>query len=410
MPKTNLTQGMISVIVEYYKANNFKETCLHFHISKKRLLEIFTVNDIQLHTKEEANRIKQEKRIKTCLRVYGVECASQAEEVKNKIKLTNLEKYGVENVFAAEEIKEKIKETNFERYNVEYIGQCSDIIAKAMATKQTKYGDPGYHNIDKMKQTNLEKYGVECPLASNIVKEKTKQFNLLNYGVEYYVQTDEYKEKAKSTNLERYGDEWPLASDEIRAKGTETNLNKYGRTNIGQFGTEEHDKALKNKYGAAIENIGQVDSIKVKINDTKRLNHTFNSSKPEDDYYQALVLEYGADDIERQYNKDPRYPFACDFYIKSLDIFIELNLSWTHGPHKFDPNDEEDKEILALWQSRSVVSEYYRRAVEVWTKRDPLKFNTAQNNHLNYITFYKNDILSVQFKEQLINGKDNDRR
>ena len=118
-----------------------------------------------------------------------------------------------------------------------------------------------------------------------------------------------------------------MASDEIRAKGTETNLNKYGRTNIGQFGTEEHDKALKNKYGAAIENIGQVDSIKVKINDTKRLNHTFNSSKPEDDYYQALVLEYGADDIERQYNKDPRYPFACDFYIKSLDIFIELNLS-----------------------------------------------------------------------------------
>ena len=30
-------------------------------------------------------------------------------------------------------------------------------------------------------------------------------------------------------------------------------------------------------------------------------------------------------------NKYDRYPFACDFYISSLDLFIECNYHWTHG-------------------------------------------------------------------------------
>lgn len=42
-----------------------------------------------------------------------------------------------------------------------------------------------------------------------------------------------------------------------------TNMERYGRTNLGQFGTDEHNEAIKNKYN--VENISQAEVIKEKI-------------------------------------------------------------------------------------------------------------------------------------------------
>lgn len=55
-----------------------------------------------------------------------------------------------------------------------------------------------------------------------------------------------------------------------------------------------------------------------------------NTSKSEEMSYVLLVERFGANDILRQY-KSEEYPFACDFYIKSRNIYIECNYCWTHG-------------------------------------------------------------------------------
>ena len=81
--------------------------------------------------------------------------------------------------------------------------------------------------------------------------------------------------------------------------------------------------------------------IKAKQLNTLRKHKTFNTSKQEKDYYNYLVNKYGKDDVLYQYT-DSRYPYSCDFYIKSKDLFIELNLHWTHGGHPFDKNNAED--------------------------------------------------------------------
>ena len=44
-------------------------------------------------------------------------------------------------------------------------------------------------------------------------------------------------------------------------------------------------------------------------------------------------------------NKYDRYPFACDFYISSLDLFIECNYHWTHGGKPYE-GTEDDKQIV----------------------------------------------------------------
>ena len=56
----------------------------------------------------------------TNLERYGVECVLQSQEIKNKIKQTLLEKYGVENVSYVPEILEKIFDSTLKHYNVRY--------------------------------------------------------------------------------------------------------------------------------------------------------------------------------------------------------------------------------------------------------------------------------------------------
>ena len=80
-----------------------------------------------------------------------------------------------------------------------------------------------------------------------------------------------------------------------------------------------------------------------------------------------------------QYSDSVRYPFACDFYIKPLDLFIECNFHWTHCGHFFDKYNINDI---------SKLNELKVKAAEV---RDPKKLDTALKNRLNYLVFWTLD-------------------
>ena len=122
----------------------------------------------------------------------------------------------------------------------------------------------------------------------------------------------------------------------------------------------------------------------MKRRETNNLRKSWNTSKPEQRYYEFLLTKYSEDDIVRQYRDQERYPFYCDFYIKSEDKFIECNFHWTHGGHPFDENCIEDIIALHDWQEKSKNSVYYSRACYIWTDLDPRKRQCALDNHLNY--------------------------
>lgn len=97
--------------------------------------------------------------------------------------------------------------------------------------------------------------------------------------------------------------------------------------------------------------------------------------------------------MNRLENKDVRYPFHVDFYIKSLDLFIELNATWLHGKHWFNPNDKGDINRLNVYVDKVKMGKmFYQSAIDVWTKRDVLKRETAKNNHLKYMVFWNQDL------------------
>ena len=128
---------------------------------------------------------------------------------------------------------------------------------------------------------------------------------------------------------------------------------------------------------------------------TKRERGSFNKSIPEENYYKYLLTIYSSDDIIRQY-KDARYPFACDFYIKSKDLFIECNFSWCHEDHPFNGNDINDLNLLNEKIKRSEKSDYHKYAIKVWTESDPLKLKTFRDNGLNFMIVYPNNLIITE--------------
>lgn len=136
-------------------------------------------------------------------------------------------------------------------------------------------------------------------------------------------------------------------------------------------------------------------STQMKMYNSKKKNKTFNTSKDEQDFEKELNLILSDTEYETNYI-DERYPFKCDFYIKKLDLFIELNHHWTHGKHPFNPYSEEDKRILKIWYERSENSKFYKIAIKVWTEKDYIKIKKLKDNKLNFkLSYTKTDMYEI---------------
>lgn len=127
-----------------------------------------------------------EKYKQTMIRKYGVSNAWQTESVKKKRNVGNskkrIPKYGtleelnakgIKNIFQLEEVKAKIRKTNLERYGVESPAQNKEIQAKIMKTNFERYGQVAW-NKKTFKKTMLEKYGVDAALKNDIFVKKFK--------------------------------------------------------------------------------------------------------------------------------------------------------------------------------------------------------------------------------------------
>lgn len=372
--KTLTAVQKIEIINFYLAPHTLNETAAQFNINKYSIKKILVENNIKLHSREvRSARIKQ-----AFTEQYGVDNPSKNKSIQEKIKKTSLAKYGTDRPQKAEAVKEKAKNTCLDKYGAISSAQNKDIQNKIKRTNLERYGYAcSLQNEDiqaKSKQTVLEKYNVDNVMQNDGIKEKVKRTMLQRYGVEYAPQNEEIKEKSKATCQQKYGVDYPGMSPSAISKGQHTMQTRYGVTHPSQS-----------------------KEILTRSFETKRKRNTFNSSAPEEKYYIYLCKKYSVEDIFRQYS-DKRYPFNCDFYIKSLDLFIELNLSWTHGNKPFE-NTAEDLCKLAIWREKAKTSVYYQNAIDVWTRRDIKKQQIAKENNLNYKVYYSEAELEAELQE-----------
>ena len=121
---------------------------------------------------------------------------------------------------------ERIKETMLQKYGVEYAAKSEVFKDKMKATSFEKYGvehATQNNNVkNKIKVTHLERYGVH----NEDIKTKRKLTNLKKYGVENAMQNEQIRENTKLTNLKRYGVEYVSQNADIMEKMT-TNMYKF---------------------------------------------------------------------------------------------------------------------------------------------------------------------------------------
>ena len=271
------------------------------------------------------------------------------------------------------------------------------------------------------KKIFLEKYGVDNPMKDKNVKNKLKESMFNKYGVDNAAKLDSVQEKRKNTMIDKYGATSYIGSDEGKAHIEKINMERYGSKNFMQSNArfnvlanmkEKRIATSLKKYGA--DHYSKSDEAKklrfkrkVKEIETKKQNGTLNTSSCEKVFYDRLCDYFGKNDIFKEY-KSVKYPFYCDFYVKSLDLYIELNCHWTHGDVMYSEEAKDSKFYKELLSKQNI--KYYKNAMNVWTKLDVEKRNIAKSNNLNYIIFWDTDLrdADVWFNCGVPVGKDYD--
>ena len=101
-------------------------------------------------------------------------------------------------------------------------------------TKKTRYGNSHYVNPQKAKTTCLDKYGVEHPSQLDSVKDKIKQTNVLRYGYECAAKSDIAKKHYKDTCRRKYGVDSHNQLESVKQLKEVTYINRYGVSNPNQ--------------------------------------------------------------------------------------------------------------------------------------------------------------------------------
>ena len=317
------------------------------------------------------------------------------------------EAFGVENVFELSQFQEQAADTREQRYGARYTLAAGSSLSEGARQKfKDRMADPEaaeefYRGRTRSRRENrAAELGVELredgtlppmrgpalppkgvlnpgrgpgyrdpdPDVAQARLDRSRRTTTERYGVDHASKRLESREVARSRGLEHGGD-WAQ-------KAKDTNLDRYG---VAFWAPTPEGRA------AASARMSDPDH-QARLHEARVRNGTQRSSSAEERLGAMLRSFFGSDDVLDQH-RDPRYPFACDFYVPSRDLFIELNGSWTHGGHWYDPASATDVELVRSWEDKALsVSRFYDPVT--WTRRDVAKRAAAAEHELNYVVLW----------------------
>ena len=366
-------------IIEYYinGLHTVKECEAHFDISKttfNRYLKSYGIK-----------RSKEDKS-----KVYSR--AQNSEELKERVKNTNMTKYGASSKSASLSPFRIIDETTFsvygENYTVDWLKEqylnknlpseemCKLLnITYAVLHKITQH----YHiaknsqqRYEIIKDNTFKKYGVKSTLELEEVKAKSVQTCLDKYGVVNSMQYQGTKDKLKQTMLNKYGVENYTQTEEYKKRMLQTNLNKYGVPNHMQQDMEHFDiwnnKELFTKYLSSLSSKPTVYELQEFFNLTDRIVvydkiHSWNlddfvnfhslRSHYENDIIKFLK-ECGVENIQTN-DRTILNGKEIDIYLPDYKLGIEFNGDYWHSDIKKDYQDHNGRSLAH--QQKSLLAE-----------------------------------------------------
>lgn len=318
----------------------------------------------------------------------------------------------------------QLRDTDFIKWRSSAVNY-EESVRKVKKTKKEKYGNENYNNRKQAEKTNQEKFGCVSPLCGNSeVRKKIEKENLEKFGKKTITNVAKIKntkrerygdenfvnrEQAKKTMQKRYGSEFTLSSSVLMEKVKKTKKEKYGNENY--VNAKKIVETMQERYGVSCS--FQIPEVRSKIDhekiiETKRKKHNLNSSKQEDRLFLILIEMFSVEDVIRNY-RDERYRnpknnrrYLCDFYVISLDLFVELQGHYTHGKHPFDENNEEDVELKKKYEGKiSENKPSYKKIIDVWTEADVIKREVATKNGLNYLEIFGTEFTNETVEQNI---------
>ena len=245
-------------------------------------------------------------------------------------------------------------------FRIKGLNHKRDIYGLKPLTKEWSYNFRIEYIKSHFSDSEIEKAISEYCLNNNMESARWTGIEILDcrFGREY---AKIFKELLGASK-------WRKISEAHRVtKLTTTQIEKHG--GVGVAGKEAYDKM-----------------VFTKINKNRNLKRF--ESVGEEIVYDLLVQKFGENDVIYQYGihpADARYPYSCDFYIKSLDLFIELNTHFSHSDYWFDSNNHDDLLKVKNWEQKGG---RFLKTIKQWTISDTMKRKSAIDNHLNFLVFW----------------------
>ncbi len=230
------------------------------------------------------------------------ECTSKNKVLKSKE--TNLNIYGGW-PFQNKEIQDKIKATNIQKYGCENPFQNKNI-------------------KDKIKATNIEKYGCKSPIQNKEIQDKIKATNIQKYGCENPFQNKEVRNKFKENYLEKYGCENPFQNEDIKNKTKITNIEKYGVEHPAQ-NAEISDKSSKTAYKSKEYFLPSGKLIKVQGKENIALDNLLCLYKEDE----IITSRKEVPKIWWEDKEGKKHRYFADIFIPKENRIIEVKSTWT---------------------------------------------------------------------------------
>jgi hypothetical protein len=186
---------------------------------------------------------------------------------------------------------------------------------------------------------------------------------------------------------------WNISSENKVNSRKNTLISKYGNWENACIELEKlRQNSVYKKYG--VKSLMDLEEVKTKRIKTIKENYSYNNSIEENKAFNILTDFFGKDNVIRQYCSK-KYPWACDFYIVDIDLYIECHFSHFHNykPYTGDNDDLNEIELLKqkstnIKNKKHVLKTQYDNIIYTWTNLDVRKRNKAIENKLNYMEFY----------------------
>ena len=259
--------------------------------------------------------------------------------------------------------KEFVNNTDLSKEIIAYTSFCPNKCPEALRIKFIlndiiefpKCKNCGYNTKwSNQKPITLDYCSVKCASSHELTREKVRKTNLEQFGVEQIMKSDIFKTRYKNTCLDKYGVDNVSKTKSVKEKRIETNIRNWGVENVSQSNIihlSKQETCLKNNgtnFPAQNEIIfKKQESACGKVH---KFNNTDLTSQGSYELYFLNLMNNKSLINEIHQGKSFTYKFNskihtyhADFYFRNINI--EIKSTWFYNKNGKDINLQNKNQI-----------------------------------------------------------------